>query len=374
MVWTKPRTWVPDFIMRAADLNEQLRDNLLALRDEAATDRADAKATYVAQAQTQSGDGQTQRVVTLKPAATAKAPFIVEIDNTLFGTVPDPILSIGYNLNADGKRTPGFEEENAFGWKIEADYNDGSGDNKIESYFQYAGPAVRGTGYRPWFLQINRDTDASQMELVVNQLSFSIPDPANPVNNRQVLVLTDSALTMVPFDNADNRLNIRAGTGRTGILSLGHSGVDAMIDLRMGASANFASLALGNPATAAGTVGARQIFTFANNVGGVSAPGLGLGTTTPAAHVHIKSNSTNVGPLLIDGIAGQAANLTSWRDAAGAIYSKIGKLGHIITRKTAPALGDLLDGDLALATNANGDLVVVSRTAGVLKTATLAVA
>lgn len=34
MTWTTPRTWVPDFIVRAADLNEQLRDNLLALRAE----------------------------------------------------------------------------------------------------------------------------------------------------------------------------------------------------------------------------------------------------------------------------------------------------------------------------------------------------
>ena len=73
--------------------------------------------------------------------------------------------------------------------------------------------------------------------------------------------------------------------------------------------------------------------------------------------------------------SGHAVDLGRWEDEAGGSLARVSKTGRLVTKASAAiALGDLTDGELALYTDASGNLVVASRIAGVLKSATLAVA
>lgn len=73
--------------------------------------------------------------------------------------------------------------------------------------------------------------------------------------------------------------------------------------------------------------------------------------------------------------ANQTGNITRWTDENLATLSRIGKAGRFVTAvATAPALGDLVNGELSFSTDASGNLVITSRVAGVLKTATVATA
>lgn len=70
---------------------------------------------------------------------------------------PDPVMMWGYNITQTaGFSTPG--EPRAY-WSIEGYYNDGTGDPKIESYYQIDGLTGQGANqFRPWFCIANRDT------------------------------------------------------------------------------------------------------------------------------------------------------------------------------------------------------------------------
>lgn len=86
--------------------------------------------------------------------------------------------------------------------------------------------------------------------------------------------------------------------------------------------------------------------------------------------VEIQLSAT--GTLVITPIATATADLQRWRSAGGGILTRIGKNGRVITAVgTAPLLADLVDGELAFSTDASGNLIVTSRVAGALKTATL---
>jgi hypothetical protein len=308
--------------------------------------------TGVRPSQAQPADAQALRILTLQPAAAGRAPFTMEIDSTLFNVTYDPILAIGYNLSADGN--PILSSEPLFGWKVEGNYDDGSGQNKIESYFQYGDND--GNAYRPLFIQVNRVTDVSVMELVTNQVSYSIPNPANPVANRQVMILTDGTLTMAPQTAGNSLINVRAGASRKGILSLGYDGVDAVVQLQPGASNNFAQL----------TVNSQQFY-FAANTSGIAAPGLGIGITAPISPLHIKATNLGLHVVTIDQITSGLGNLTQWRDSSAVILSRVGKGGRFMTSvNTAPADADVATGEAALwfdKTNGAGKLMVKAKTA-----------
>jgi hypothetical protein len=82
--------------------------------------------------------------------------IISAFDNGPFNGTYDPMIFIGYNHTATaGIVTPG---ESAAMFGIEGNYNDGSGENKIEMYFQLEGLPGQTGFYRPYFTQANRLT------------------------------------------------------------------------------------------------------------------------------------------------------------------------------------------------------------------------
>jgi hypothetical protein len=81
---------------------------------------------------------------------------IISYDVTFNSTV-DPNLSIGYNLAADGTAAQAGEPQAHLAF--EGNYNDGSGDNKMEVYFQFGGLTGQAAETRrPYFISANRDT------------------------------------------------------------------------------------------------------------------------------------------------------------------------------------------------------------------------
>ena len=89
---------------------------------------------------------------------------------------------------------------------------------------------------------------------------------------------------------------------------------------------------------------------------------IGINTTSPAGYVHIKTSSTSVQTLIVQGITSQSADLQQWRDANGSVLTNIDTGGYIRTplveaRPTNPGLYGI-----AIAANASqsGDLFQIT--------------
>jgi hypothetical protein len=73
------------------------------------------------------------------------------------GANGDPVLVFGYNHKAD--YTLATASEPGLAWMLEANYDDGSGQNKMEAYVQYMYADGSGKYNRPFMTQINRTTN-----------------------------------------------------------------------------------------------------------------------------------------------------------------------------------------------------------------------
>lgn len=90
--------------------------------------------------------------------------------------------------------------------------------------------------------------------------------------------------------------------------------------------------------------------------------------------LHVVAAATTTPAIVADSAASPTADIQQWRINT-TLASRISKGGRFITAiATAPALGDLVNGEMALSTDASGNLIVTSRVGGVLKTATVTVA
>lgn len=97
--------------------------------------------------------------------------IISSFDNGPFLGTPDPTIIFGYNLTATANAHVGAGEPSAF-FSIEGDYNDGSGENKMEMYAQWAGLPSQTTTYRPWFSQANKVTGAFTTQFSGDLIQF----------------------------------------------------------------------------------------------------------------------------------------------------------------------------------------------------------
>jgi hypothetical protein len=81
-------------------------------------------------------------------------------------------------------------------------------------------------------------------------------------------------------------------------------------------------------------------------------------------------NRTNAGfiPLTCQGMAGQLSALQQWQSNTGVVGCAVDKVGRFITKTaTAPVLGDLANGDLALSVSGTGQPVFTGRIGGSLR-------
>lgn len=106
--------------------------------------------------ETSVASGAAATFYSIQTATAGSGPFVIDFADNNFSGVTNPVFGFGYNQTVGGNLA--LAGENGLRWTIEGNYNDGSGDNKMESYLQYIG--TNGTTMvRPWFVSINRDTD-----------------------------------------------------------------------------------------------------------------------------------------------------------------------------------------------------------------------
>jgi hypothetical protein len=103
-----------------------------------------------------------------------------------------------------------------------------------------------------------------------------------------------------------------------------------------------------------------------------------FGSLSPPANTVVSALATGTGIIAFRArrnASGTTADIVTVEDESGSALSRFNKAGRFTTKvATAPALGDLADGDLALSTDASGNLIVTSRISGALKTATVTTA
>jgi hypothetical protein len=144
----------------------------------------------------------------------------------------------------------------------------------------------------------------------------------------------------------------------------------------LGTSVNGAAMwNIAGSAVSSGYVqyGGATIFRAYNSTGGRATFG---GADENSAVLSVCGNNNAVPTFRVRrNSAIQSVDIAQFCDEANVVLSRISKAGRLVQRvATAPVLADLADGDMAFSTNAGGDLVITSRIAGALKTATVAVA
>lgn len=61
---------------------------------------------------------------------------------------------------------------------------------------------------------------------------------------------------------------------------------------------------------------------------------MGVGISSPQAKVHIKTHSTSVPNLILEGVSSQTANLQEWQNSSGVVLSAISSAGDLISNTT----------------------------------------
>jgi hypothetical protein len=107
--------------------------------------------------------------VSAAAGAAGRGPRLISTAEPLFNGELDPGISIGYNMLMTGGLVVGTEPGAA--WCVEGDYNDASGQNKMEAYIQFI--ATDGAYQRPYFASYNRVTKVGTPFISGDQIFFS---------------------------------------------------------------------------------------------------------------------------------------------------------------------------------------------------------
>jgi len=86
------------------------------------------------------------------PAVLGRGPLVIGM-----GTATDPVLVFGYNHQAN--YTVATAGEPGLAWMIEGDYDDGTGQHKMEGYLQYLFADGSGRYNRAFMTMVNRVTN-----------------------------------------------------------------------------------------------------------------------------------------------------------------------------------------------------------------------
>ena len=228
----------------------------------------------------------------------------------------------------------------------------------------FEGPWIQGRahlGYRRWELRSNGDIGWA-------------PDGAGGVSNLEANPANDVAVDLLLGRKGAGVLGMDSTAASNAEMRINSPGGEAIVQLQRN-GANGWSVHQGSAVTSSyilqGTAIPLRMYSSSNlgrvAIGGGDRTGsvlsvIGNNTTIPHLTVKKFSNTTT-------------ADLFQAMDELEAVLFRIGRGGRPILKvPTPPPLGDLADGETALSNDAAGNLIVTSRVAGALKTATVAVA
>lgn len=292
-----------------------------------------------------------KRVVEVQSSGAGMAnpgKWVVSIVDNLWTGVSDPTMYVGYNTNANGVRV--VNAEPGLSWAIEANYNDGSADRKMEVYAQYT--PETGNYRRPFFFQINRTTKLiSGAEIVgaaVNGLNI-MEDDGN-VTGIPCAKFSKALSLFYGYTGLDTAIKVIGATGRNGQLWLGRDGVSNTLILST-VSANSAEFIMGN-----GTM--EVMWMFSTPIGAAGAAiSVGSQDNSAVATFDVAPSNAGVKGLVVRCKSTQTANAFEVQDSGSVARIKI-------TKATAAVAPSLVIGSVALATTATDGFVYVPTCAG----------
>jgi hypothetical protein len=311
-------------------------------------------------------------------ADAARGPAVLSIAENLFSTVKDPTLYVGMNLNANGVLVNSGESV-GFALGFEEHYNDGSANPKAEMYLQWT--KAGGASYvRPFFSQFDKTTQK------VTSVSITGSDETNTGSGgAQVVFYGGNAsvgqwLTATLTNNsfvvrsvgtaAETILTVQGATGRAGLLYLGFNGDNSFARLSPISSGMAVQIA------GAGPAGENVAYFYKAPIG---APGaafaVGVNDNEAAGTFAVGTSDVSVKGLVARGRALQTGSIFEAQISDKTPVTRIDKAGTLMTRRaSAPVLADMVDGEIALHSDASGNLKLTSRVGGVLTTKTVTAA
>jgi hypothetical protein len=173
--------------------------------------------------------GSSVSAVVVNNADAGRGPNLFNFADPLFNGTRDPVMALGYNLKADG--TLSTAGENGFSFNIEGNYNDGSGQNKMEAYLQYVSSSGA-TVVRPIFFQMNRTTDKIVTSRIKGDTFELLADDGAAEAGTQMYGFTKNTMTMyAPTALTNTTLSMRATASRAAILALGYNAVADVVQI-----------------------------------------------------------------------------------------------------------------------------------------------
>lgn len=284
------------------------------------------------------------------------APLGIYTGNLSNLGVYDPVISIGYNNAVVGSVLQ--SGENALSYNVEGNYrqSDGLGgyQNVMEAYLQYNN--TDGTWWRPFFWQINR-ADGS----ITNSYITGNPLTVKDETGASMAYIQKGNITVAAPATGNGYLQVNAGTGQYGSLSLGYSGNNAYFQAYTQNGATIFNVAGTRIATLYSAVNGGSGAAF--NVGGAFNGNGAIGG------FNVGNSPVSTIGVGIQGRAGQTGNLLETRDSNGAPLTVISPTGRIGIGTTSPYA--LLSISNSASTAANTPLFVIASTTGGTATTTV---
>jgi hypothetical protein len=245
------------------------------------------------------------------PQLSGKGPFLLDQTLTSANGSLNPAFFLGYNARPNGPHIVPSEPGLAFG--LEADYNDGSGIRKMETYLQYQTAGAQAY-VRPLFFQINRDTGfVTGMHVIGNPTQFAVNDGTPDGETRATIGLSIDGLR-------HSYLRLIAPPSKKSVLSLGYDGQD-----------DVAKFLTATPLSANFNISGRlnSLWLFGRTHFGMGdSLSVGVEDNGAVATFSNEHNQPAVKGLVVRGIAGQTANLLEVQDSTSQPLFTVDKNGN----------------------------------------------
>lgn len=290
-----------------------------------------------------------------------RGPTVVDYkENTFSGTV-DPTLYIGYNQDANGNSL--LAGEPGLSWCVEGNYNDGTGQNKMEAYLQFL-KAAGGSSIRPIFAQLNRSTET------VSALSFNSPDTTFYDGASEVMDVAKNAVTIWAPNAVDNTLRLKADATHQSKLALGSNGTDDRLVVQTAATTRGEIMVGGTMAL--------RIYSINSGAAGALAVG-GVNDNSATLIADNVNSYVNQPAFIARAKSGQTVDIVQVQSSTPAVLGGWDKNGYWFTKNNAaPADGDLAAGQMMIwfdSTAGASKLMVKAKNAsGTVVTGSLALA
>ena len=332
------------------------------------TPSADLSSRYVAQAMANTAEQTPVSAFSIQPFTSGRAPWQLAATSNPYAGVYDPMLALGYNVDAYlAGGTGGVSSEPALQMFFEANYRavnwatSGQDESLMEWYVQYISPDHTSvTNFRPFMTSVGRNDNTDRWASTILDIGTDASTFRSQLyvqGEYQIARFTNSAVafkatTHTLGDKSGSRTyaTVAAGATNETSLKLGFGATTGALEIKTNA-ANQVRMSLN---------GGSELFgLFGNPAGGTAGAALSVGTidNTAVGVFSVGTSSDSVKGVVIKAKSSQTGNLFEVQDSANTPRIKI-------TKATASVAPSLVIGSAALATSATDGFVYLPTCAG----------